>query len=111
MSKQLKAIPFIVSGVLLLSVLFVTGFTSKSKDGIQNVFQVYLDGVEVGIVNSKQELEDYIDKQQSILKNKFNVDTVYAPKGLDIRPYRTFSNKVQKVEEVYEKINNKQPLP
>ncbi|MBQ7140845.1 MAG: M23 family metallopeptidase [Bacilli bacterium] len=110
MSKQLKAIPFIVSGVLLLSVLFVTGFTSKSKDEIQNVFQVYLDGSEVGIVNSKEELENYIDKQQSILKNKFKVDTVYAPKGLDIRPYRTFGNKVQKVDEIYNKINNKQPF-
>ena len=110
MSKILKSLPFFISGLLLLSVLFVTGFTNKDEEPIQDVYQVYLDGKEIGIVKSKEELEDYIDKQQSVIKSKYNVKNVYSPKGLDIRPYQTYKNKVESVQTIYNKIKNEKPF-
>ena len=56
MSKILKSLPFFISGLLLLSILFVTGFTNKDEEPIQNLYQVYLDGNEIGLVKSKEEL-------------------------------------------------------
>ena len=35
MSKILKSLPFFISGLLLLSVLFVTGFTNKDEEPIR----------------------------------------------------------------------------
>lgn len=110
MSKILKSIPFFVSGVLLLSILFLTGFTNKKEDVVKDVFQVYLDGKEIGIINSKEELELYIDKQQESLKKKYKVDNVYSPKGLDIRPYKTYQSKVENVRNVYNKIKDAKPF-
>lgn len=111
MSKTLKSLPFFVSGILLLSILFVTGFTTKKEnDTIQNVYQVYLDGKEMGIITSKEELEKYIDRQQSLIKSKYNVKKVYSPKGLDVRKYQTYKKNIESVETVYNKIKNKKPF-
>lgn len=111
MSKILKSLPFFISGILLLSILFITGFTSKKVENTtQDVYQVYLEGKEIGIVKSKEELEDYIDKQQSLIKSKYKVKTVYSPKGLDIREYKTYQNKVEDVRVVYNRIKDKKPF-
>lgn len=110
MSKIIKGMPIFVIFILITSILFVSGFTSKKSNIIQNVYQVYLDGKEIGIVSSKEELESYINNQQSILKNKFGVDNVYAPIGLDIKEYKTYSNKVDSVQKVYSKISNTKPF-
>ena len=110
MSKVIKGLPIFVVLILITSILFISGFTSKKSEVIQNVYQVYLDGEEIGIISSKEELEEYIDRQQSMLKNKFNVKTVYAPKGLDIRKYTTYTEKVDSVQSVYNKIYNRKPF-
>ena len=111
MSKILKSLPFFISGALLLSILFITGFTNKKDtDAIKNVYQVYLDGKEIGIIESKEELENYIDNQQSIIKSKYNVKTVYSPKGLDIREYQTYKNNIESIENIYKKIKDEKPF-
>ena len=45
----------------------------------QNVYRVYLNGNSLGIIESKKELEDYVNKKQEALKEKYNVDNVYIP--------------------------------
>ena len=110
MNKIIKGFPFIVAGVLVLSILFVSGFTSKSEEVIKSFYRVYLDGEEVGVIESKAELENYIDKQQSILKRKFDVKNVYAPKGLDIKEYKTYDGKTDSIQTVYNRINSKKPF-
>lgn len=110
MNKFIKGMPIFIILILMVSIIFVSGFTSKKSDIIQNVYKVYLDGEELGIISSKEELESYIDNQQSILKNKFGVNNVYAPKGLDIREYKTFDKNIDTVQEIYNKIRDEKPF-
>lgn len=110
MSKVIKGLPIFVVLTLVMSILFVSGFTSKKSEVIQDVYQVYLDGEKIGVITSKDELESYIDKQQTILKNKFNVTNVYAPKGLDIKEYKTYSGKIDSIQSIYNKIHDKKPF-
>ena len=58
MNKIIKGFPLIVAGVLVLSILFISGFTSKRTEVIQNLYKVYLDGEEIGVISSKTELEN-----------------------------------------------------
>jgi len=110
MNKKYLGFPLIIAGVLVLSILFISGFTSKRSDVIQSFYKVYLDGEEIGVITSKEELENYIDKQQTILKDKFDVKNVYAPKGLDIKEYKTYDGKIDSIQTVYNKIKAKQPF-
>lgn len=110
MSKVIKGLPIFVVLILMVSILFVSGFTSKKSEIVNSVYQVYLDGEEIGIISSKNELEEYIDRQQTKLKNKFGVKTVYAPKGLDVREYNTYTEKIDSVQTVYNKIHNEKPF-
>jgi len=110
MNKKYLGFPLIIAGVLVLSILFISGFTSKRSDVIQSFYKVYLDGEEIGVITSKEELENYIDKQQTILKDKFDVKDVYAPKGLDIKEYKTYDGKIDSIQTVYNKIKAKQPF-
>ena len=48
---------------LICCFLFTTGFTHKMARP-KSVYRVYLEGKSLGLINSKKELEDYIDKKQ-----------------------------------------------
>ncbi len=93
--------------LIVFSSLFFFGFT---KDIVKEVYQVYLDGENLGMIESKEELENYIDKMQNKLKKKYNVKKVYAPKGLKIKKYKTFSPKISSIEEIYKKMEDKKPF-
>lgn len=93
--------------LIILSSIFFFGFTN---DIVKNVYQVYLDGENLGMIESKEELEKYIDKMQNKLKKKYDVKKVYAPKGLNIKSYKTFSPNISSVKEIYKKIENKKPF-
>ena len=73
-------------------------------------YNVYLDGELIGTIESKKKLEKYIDNQNEEYKKKYNVDTIYAPNGLDIKADVTYTNKTESVEKIYKKIQNKKPF-
>ena len=50
----------------------------------QTVYRVYLKGKSLGLIKSKKALEEYIDKEQEHLKQKYKVKKVYAPDELNI---------------------------
>ena len=70
----------------------------------QDVYRVYLNGDSIGLIEEKQELEDYVNQRQQALKNKYNVENVYIPQGLKIRQETTYSEKTEPVESIYSKI-------
>ena len=67
-------------------------------------YRVYLDGKSLGLVASQQDLVKHINEEQKEVKEKYNVDKVYLPNGLRIEKETTYSNKLQKTEEIYEEI-------
>ena len=73
-------------------------------------YNVYLDGELIGTIESKKKLEKYIDNQNEEYKKEYNVDTIYAPNGLDIKADVVYTNKTESVEKIYKKIQNKKPF-
>lgn len=96
--------------VILSSIVFLLGFNTKTNLEPKYLYQVYLDDQVLGVIESKNELEEYIDSQGSTLKEKYNVGKVYAPEGLEIRRIITYDNHVDKVEDVYEKLSELKPF-
>ena len=69
------------------------------------LYRVYLAGENLGVIKSKSELENYIDIKQNMLKEKYNVDKVYAPSDLKIVKELTYNEKASTVDEIYKKID------
>lgn len=81
----------------------IAGVTSYAKQPT-TLYRVYLAGDSLGVIKSKQELEDYIDSKQQEIKDKYKVDKVYAPSDLKIMKEVTYNEKISKVEDIYAKI-------
>ena len=95
--------------VILASLTFILGF--DRKDYIEHpitVYQVYLNGNSIGIVEDEQELYDLIDKEQNELKKEFNVNKIYAPIGLETTKVVTYEGKTDRADEVYEKLKDEE---
>lgn len=95
--------------------LLILGFTipllsAYTKATPKTLYRVYLHGESIGLIKSKQELENYIDKKQNQIKEKFNVDKVYLPEDLDIEKEITFDNNVSTIKEIYNKIKDISPF-
>ena len=86
------------------------GVKVKAEGTPNSLFLVYLNGDKLGLIDNKQELLDLIDKEQSELKNKYDVDKVYPPSGLDIQSVLTYDNDVKSVQSIYGEIKDKEPF-
>lgn len=106
MNKKTIFITFIC--LILSSFVFFVGY--KKMDNPQELYRVYLKGETVGYIENKELLEKYIDDAQISLKEKYNVDKVYAPNELDVIKEVTYNQKVSTEEEIYEKIKDKSPF-
>ena len=93
--------------VLGITLPFLTAYTSKAP---KELYRVYLKGESIGLIESKKELEDYIDKKQKEIKKNFDVDKVYLPEDLDIEKEKTYDNDISSVKKIYNKIKNISPF-
>lgn len=103
-----KTIFLVILALLLSSTVFLFGYNKVEPP--KTVYKVYLDGRAIGLINSKAELEAYIDQEQNEIKDKYGVDKVYLPNNLDIEREKTYSNEINSVEEIYEKIKDIAPF-
>ena len=104
MNKKFKKAIF-----LALMFSMTTGFTQISTKP-QDLYRVYLKGKSLGLIESKQELEDYIDNKQEEIKQKYNVKKVYVPTDLDIVKETTFAKDIKTVASIYEEIKDISPF-
>lgn len=95
--------------LIILSSIITMGFTPK-KLTAHTVYRVYLKGESLGIINSKDDLEAYIDKKQKEIKDKYKVDKVYIPSDLDIVKEITYNNDIVSVEKIYNRIKDISPF-
>ena len=92
---------------ILLGVLLGINFLLEDDlDLPNNLYQVYLDGEKVGIIESKDELYKLINEEQSEIKNEYNVDQVYPPKGFQIIKKNTYNENLSTVRDVYDSIKD-----
>lgn len=100
---------FISSAILYISANPTTisakllGIVGRESEPRQ-LYHIYLGGKSLGLIESKEELEKYIDEVQVEIKEKYNVNKVYIPNDLDIVQEITYNNKVSSINEIYNKI-------
>lgn len=99
----------IVLLIICLSFIYTTGFTNISKEP-QTVYRVYLKGKSLGIIESKESFEQYIDEKQEEIKKKYKVDKVFIPTDLDIIKEITYDREIKSNEEIYEEIKDISPF-
>lgn len=92
--------------IFLVSLSFLSLGMKNLDMTPKTVYHVYLKGKSIGLIKSKKALEKYIDKEQETLKQKYNIDRVYAPDNLDIKKEITYSNNISSTKEIYEKIKD-----
>ena len=85
MNNKISISEIIFGLFVSLLVIYMTLTFEPKKDKINEFYQVYLGGQKIGLINSKDDLYNLIDKEQEGIKKKYNVDKVYIPKGLEIQ--------------------------
>lgn len=107
---KIRNIVFIIFATLL-SLILVLFQGNNKKDAIPVVaYRVYLEGKDIGLIESREKLEEYINIQQEKLKEKYKVDKIYIPNNIDIVKDVTYSQNISSVEEIYKVINNISPF-
>lgn len=91
-------------GLIVIISILLLGFKGTENKNPKIAYNVYVDGEKIGVVESKEELEKYIDINEIKIKEKFNVDKVYTPKGVEIRKINTYSTKTDDVKSIYNKL-------
>ena len=65
--------------------VFLLGFNKSDNRIPMKAYAVYLEGEKIGVISSKEEFENYINTKEQQLKDKYKVDTIYSPKGVEIK--------------------------
>lgn len=86
---------YIILGITGIFIFFLN-FSYGKKYYPNTFYQVYLDNQKIGVIESKDELEDYINKQGSVIKNqvidyKSDIDKIANVNSL-IKKYITKNN-------------------
>ena len=100
-------VAFILSAAL---VYFVKDYNLTNTRTPREGYRVYLEGKVLGLIASKDELNDYINKQQEKLKQKYHVDRIYVPNNIDIVKEITYEDSLDNVVDIYNKINTISPF-
>ncbi len=104
-----RNIAYLAIALIVTTSLLFLGFESKTEEP-RSLYRVYLNGTSIGLIESEQELEEYIDNEQEEIKEIYQVDKVYPPNNLEIIKEITFNEEVLSIEEIYNKINNIEPF-
>ena len=111
MMKVIKTgLTYLLAILFSVAIVFFVNLANKYQLNPKEVYKVYLDGKSIGNVTNKQELEDYINEEQKDLKEKYNVDKVYIPAGVDIRKYTTYEKEILTAKQVHNIIKEEKPF-
>ncbi len=111
MMKVIKTgLMYIISVALAAAIVFFVNFAGRYSLNPKEVYKVYLDGKAIGNISDKEELEEYINEEQKDLKEKYDVDKVYIPEGVDIQKYTTYDNNILTAKQVHNIIKDKKPF-
>lgn len=101
-----KVIFYSIITLLTASLLCLCFITEESYSIPTSVYQVYLDGNKLGLIDSKDDLYEMINEEQKEIKNEYKVDQVYPPKGFQIVKKSTYDENITKIEDIYNSIKD-----
>ena len=90
--------------ILIVLAVPVLGFSYTKITEPNTYYKVYYDGKTLGVISSEEELNEYINDNGKIYKNKYDTDKVYAPNGVQVKKLVTYDGTVDSVKDVYKKI-------
>lgn len=94
----------IIFAIVFAFLLFYLVFSSDGVNEPKTLYTVYLDGRSVGNLLSKESFESFINTKEEELKKKYGTDTVYTPKGVEIKRNFTYNTTISSNEEIYNEI-------
>lgn len=95
----------IIAFVIIISIsILLLVFTNEKSNEPQVLYTVYLDGKSIGNIASRDSFESFINVKEEELKKKYDTDTVYTPKGVEIKKTFTYNTSVSSDEQIYSKI-------
>lgn len=106
----MKKIGFFLTLIIVSGSICFLGFGYKQTSNPHTYYKVYLNNEVLGMIKSREQLENYIDEQSDRYKKKYGVSTVYAPTGLETEKVTTYNTKITKVEDIYKMIEEKEPF-
>lgn len=109
----MKKVKDIIKIIIALIISFlIVYFVNDKKDTHDPIiaYRVYLGGESIGLIDSKEALDEYINKQQEKLKEKFKVDKIYIPNEINVVKDITYTDELDSISSVYNKINNISPF-
>ena len=74
------------------------------------LYKVYLNGKEVGYIESEEELLNLVDEKQEEIKTKYNIDKVYPPTGLKLEKVSTYKNNISSSNDIYKTVESTEPF-
>ena len=92
---------------IITALLICIGFKRVNNLEPRTVYQVYLNGEKLGLIENSKDLFDIIDTTQEDIKKEFGVEKVYPPEGLETIEYTTYSDNLSTAEEIYDLIKDK----
>lgn len=110
MGSKIKTLLLLIAASIVAVVVLSTGLGDKKNNDPQTFYRVYLDGKPIGLIRSRTALENYINKKQSELRKKYNVDKVYEPVGLQIEKEITYDKNISSEKKIYEEIKGLKPF-
>ena len=90
----------LIVGVLVI----MSNISDTLYEKVYTYYQVYLNGHSIGLIEDENKLYELIDNNQSEIKNKYGVTTVYPPTDLKIVKTNTYFAKLDDVNTVYNRI-------
>lgn len=100
----MKKLGTILLVIIIIIAIIYFGFNYKTGISAASLYKVYLNEEIIGVIDSKEELEDYIDNKSDEYKKKYDVDRVYAPNGLKLQKVTTYDVETDAIEDVYKTI-------
>lgn len=105
---KLKTSLVYVFGIIFISALLIlVGFKRVNLSNPYDVYQIYLNGEKIGVIANDEELLKLIDDTQNDIKERFNVDKVYPPAGLEVVEFKTYKNNIKSAQAIYDIIEKK----
>ena len=101
------SISLVLMAIVVCSSVIFLGFKNLEQKKMPiEAYIVYLDGKKIGTVESKNEFDEYINSKEDAIRNTYKVDTVYAPKGVEIKKTTTYDDIINTNDQVYNIITN-----
>lgn len=110
MNKGTTYKSIIFGTIISIFVIYISFIFEPITREIHNYYQVYLSGEKIGLIESDTELFNLIDKEQQSIKDKYKVDKVHRPSGLEVNKVATYNTNVMSVKEAYEEIKDIDPF-